>query len=55
MSVSAEIVVLSAAKTGVKNMFHRLHWLGFHTFDVEMAVDNLKEIYKKKCKATSLL
>ena len=25
-------------------------WLGFHTFDVEMAVDDLKEIYKQKCK-----
>lgn len=23
-------------------------WLGFHTFDVKMAVDNLKEIYKQK-------
>lgn len=21
-------------------------WLGFHTFDVEMAIDNLREIYK---------
>ncbi len=25
-------------------------WLGFHTFDVEMAVDDLKEIYAQKCK-----
>lgn len=25
-------------------------WLGFHTFDVEMAVDDLKEIYEQKCK-----
>ncbi|HBA67842.1 MAG TPA: hypothetical protein DCZ40_00565 [Lachnospiraceae bacterium] len=24
-------------------------WLGFHTFDVEMAIDDLKEIYKLKC------
>ncbi len=24
-------------------------WLGFHTFDVEMAIDDLKEIYKQKC------
>lgn len=23
-------------------------WLGFHTLDVEMAIDNLKEIYKQK-------
>lgn len=23
-------------------------WLGFHTFDVEMAVDDLKEIYRQK-------
>ena len=23
-------------------------WLGFHTFDVEMAIDDLREIYKKK-------
>lgn len=23
-------------------------WLGFHTFDVEMAIDDLKEIYKQK-------
>lgn len=22
-------------------------WLGFHTFDVEMAIDDLKEIYKQ--------
>lgn len=25
-------------------------WPGFHTFDVEMAVDDLKEIYRQKCK-----
>ncbi len=25
-------------------------WLGFHTFDVEMAIDDLKEIYRQKCK-----
>jgi len=24
-------------------------WLGFHTFDVKMAIDDLKEIYKQKC------
>lgn len=24
-------------------------WLGFHTFDVEMAIDDLKEIYRQKC------
>ncbi len=24
-------------------------WLGFHTFDVEMAIDDLKEIYQQKC------
>lgn len=23
-------------------------WLGFHTFDVEMAIDDLKEIYRQK-------
>ncbi len=23
-------------------------WLGFHTLDVEMAIDNLKEIYRQK-------
>lgn len=23
-------------------------WLGFHTFDIEMAIDNLKEIYRQK-------
>lgn len=23
-------------------------WLGFHTLDVEMAIDNLKEIYRLK-------
>ena len=23
-------------------------WLGFHTLDVEMAIDDLKEIYKQK-------
>ncbi len=25
-------------------------WLGFHTFDVEMAIEDLKEIYKQKCR-----
>lgn len=24
-------------------------WLGFHTLDVSMAVDDLKEIYRQKC------
>ncbi|MCI8426089.1 MAG: hypothetical protein HFJ03_00840 [Lachnospira sp.] len=24
-------------------------WLGFHTLDVEMAIDDLKDIYKQKC------
>lgn len=24
-------------------------WLGFHTFDVEMAIDDLNEIYRQKC------
>jgi len=24
-------------------------WLGFHTFDVEMAIDDLIEIHKQKC------
>ena len=24
-------------------------WLGFHTLDVEMAIEDLKEIYKQKC------
>lgn len=24
-------------------------WLGFHTFDVEMAIDDLKELYRQKC------
>lgn len=24
-------------------------WLGFHTLDVEMAVDDLKEIYRQRC------
>lgn len=28
-------------------------WLGFHTFDVEMAVDDLKEIYEQKCRETN--
>lgn len=23
-------------------------WLGFHTLDVEMAIDDLKEIYNQK-------
>ena len=23
-------------------------WLGFHTFDVEMAIDDLKELYEQK-------
>ena len=25
-------------------------WLGFHTFDVEMAIDDLKELYEQKLK-----
>ena len=25
-------------------------WLGFHTFDVEMAIDDLKEFYAQKSK-----
>ena len=25
-------------------------WLGFHTFDVEMAIDDLKELYTQKSK-----
>ena len=25
-------------------------WLGFHTFDVEMAIDYLKDIYTQKSK-----
>lgn len=24
-------------------------WLGFHTFDVEMAIDDLKEIHRQRC------
>lgn len=24
-------------------------WLGFHTLDVEMAIDDLKEIYRQRC------
>ncbi len=24
-------------------------WAGFHTFDVEMAIDDLKELYKQSC------
>lgn len=30
-------------------------WLGFHTFDVEMAIDDLKEIYQQKCDERHLL
>ncbi len=38
---SCEIYKIADAKT--------MHdcWLGFHTFDVEMAIDDLKEIYKQ--------
>ena len=25
-------------------------WLGFHTFDVEMVIDDLKELYEQKLK-----
>ena len=25
-------------------------WLGFHTFDVEMAIDDLKDLYPQKSK-----
>ena len=28
-------------------------WLGFHTLDVEMAIDDLKDIYKQKCNITN--
>lgn len=30
-------------------------WLGFHTFDVEMAIDDLKEIYEQKCNGKSMM
>ena len=26
------------------------YWLGFHTFDVEMAIDDLQELYAQKSK-----
>lgn len=29
-------------------------WLGFHTLDIEMAIDNLKELYRQKQKETDL-
>ncbi len=29
-------------------------WLGFHTFDVEMAIDDLKEIYKQRCEEKAI-
>ena len=29
-------------------------WLSFHTLDVEMAIDNLKEIYRQKIVAEKL-
>ena len=25
-------------------------WLGFHTFDVEMAIDDLKELYAQQAR-----
>lgn len=28
-------------------------WLGFHTFDVKMAIDDLKEIYKQRVRSSS--
>lgn len=40
---SREIYKIADAKT------MRECWLGFHTFDVEMAIDDLKEIYMLKC------
>lgn len=40
---SLEIYTIADAKTMSEC------WLGFHTLDVEMAVDDLKEIYKQKC------
>ena len=39
---SHEIYKMADAKT------MRECWLGFHTLDVTMAIDNLKEIYKQK-------
>ncbi|MCM1182685.1 MAG: hypothetical protein NC337_04835 [Roseburia sp.] len=29
-------------------------WLGFHTLDVEMAIDDLRELYRQKCDAGHL-
>lgn len=40
---SCEIYKIADAKTMSEC------WLGFHTLDVAMAIDDLKEIYKQKC------
>ncbi|NBJ93291.1 hypothetical protein D5281_11970 [bacterium 1xD42-62] len=40
---SCEIYKTADAKT------MRECWLGFHTFDVEMAIADLKELYEQKC------
>lgn len=40
---SREIYIIADAKT------MNACWLGFHTFDVEMAIDDLKEIYRQNC------
>lgn len=40
---SSEIYKMADAKTMNE------YWLGFHTLDVEMAIDDLKEIYEQKC------
>lgn len=40
---SREIYKIADAKT------MRECWPGFHTFDVEMAIDDLKELYRQRC------
>lgn len=45
---SCEIYKIANAKTMSEC------WLGFHTFDVEMAIDDLKEIYKQRCEEKAI-
>lgn len=45
---SREIYKIADAKT-----MHEC-WLGFHTLDVAMTIDDLKEIYEQKCNKKNL-
>lgn len=45
--ISTYQIVLYKHKIADEKMMNE-SWLGFHTLDVEMAIDDLKEIYNQK-------